>query len=129
MSPRLRVMSTTEPTRNLSRGLGYAFGAYAIWGSFPLIITFLKFASPFEVVVWRIVFGLVCAALMFAFTRSWGSLRDIFSDRRRVLWLSISAVMIYVNWVVYVIGIASGHVVESALGYFINPLIDRKSVV
>lgn len=116
-------MTTDAQPRQLSRGLAYAFGAYGIWGSFPLIITFLNFASPFEVVVWRIVFGLNCAALMFAITRSWGSLRDIFANRRRVIWLSVSALMIYINWVVYVIGIASGHVVESALGYFINPLI------
>lgn len=107
----------------LGRGLFLGLGAYLIWGSFPLIISMLGFASPFEVVVWRIVFGCVAALLLITAMRGWRSLLETLRKPKQLLWIGIASVFIMINWQVYVIGVASHQVVETSLGYFINPLV------
>ena len=109
--------------KRFGRGLALGLGAYLIWGSFPLIIRMLAFASPFEVVVWRIVFGFLLAAVIISVMRGWASIRAVFKDRRSVIWILAASVFILINWQVYVIGVNSHQVVETALGYFINPLV------
>ena len=110
--------------KNVAKGLGLGLTADLIWGSFPLIITGLaSFANPWEIVVWRIVFGFATAVLLISVTRSWASLRAVFKNRSMLGWIGLSSVLIMINWQVYVIGIASGRVLETSLGYFINPLV------
>ena len=113
----------TQKDLGLGRGLFLGLGAYLIWGSFPLIISMLGFASPFEVVVWRIVFGCVAALLLITAMRSWRSLRETMRKPKQLLWIGVASVFIMINWQVYVIGVASHHIVETSLGYFINPLV------
>ncbi len=113
----------TQKDLGLGRGLLLGFSAYLIWGSFPLIISMLGFASPFEVVVWRIVFGCVAALLLITAMRGWASLRATLHQPRQLVWIAIASVFIMINWQVYVIGVASHHIVETSLGYFINPLV------
>ena len=112
-----------EQASEISKGLGFGLVAYLIWGSFPLVIGALEFASPWEVVVWRIVFGFATAALIITATRGWRSFAEVYANKRNLLWLAVAAVFILVNWQVYVIGVQSHRVVETALGYFINPLV------
>ena len=114
---------SADQEKDTRKGLLFALGAYGIWGSFPLIIHSLDFASPLEVVAWRIVFGLVLAVLMVTVARAWRTLTGVFKNRRLLLTLALCSLLIYVNWLVYVIGVSSGHIVESSLGYFINPLV------
>lgn len=110
--------------KNVAKGLVLGLTAYLIWGSFPLIITGLaSFANPWEIVVWRIVFGFATAVVLISVTRSWASLRAVFRNRSMLGWIGLSSVLIMINWQVYVIGIASGRVLETSLGYFINPLV------
>lgn len=94
-----------------------------MWGSFPLIIAFLSFASPWEIVVWRIVFGFITAAVIIAYRRDFKTLWQVMKNWSQLRWILIATVLIMINWQVYVIGIASHHVIESSLGYFINPLV------
>lgn len=105
------------------RGLFVGVAAYLIWGSFPLIISMLSFASPFEIVVWRIVFGFLVAAALITFTKSWPELISVVKQPRLMVWVVASSFFIMANWQIYVIAISEHHVVESALGYYINPLI------
>lgn len=113
----------SQAQKNLSKGLGYGFSAYLIWGSFPVFIRSLGFASPFEVVVWRIVFGMILALVILTATRSWPTVFDVLKDKRKVGLLIACSLLIYVNWQVYVVAVSSGHIVEGSLGYFINPLV------
>jgi chloramphenicol-sensitive protein RarD len=103
-------------------GVILAVGAYLIWGSFPLFIDAASFASPFEVVVWRVVFGFVLAALIVTITRSWKPIIALVKKPKSLIWVFLAAVFIYANWQTYVIGVATGNVLETSLGYFINPL-------
>jgi chloramphenicol-sensitive protein RarD len=113
----------TSKDPGYGRGLLVGVSAYLIWGSFPLIISMLGFASPFEIVVWRIVFGFLVAAALITFTKGWSAVASVIRQPKLMVWVLASSVFILINWQVYVIAIASGHVVESALGYFINPLV------
>jgi chloramphenicol-sensitive protein RarD len=113
----------TSKDPGYGRGLLVGVSAYLIWGSFPLIISMLGFASPFEIVVWRIVFGFLVAAGLITLTKGWSVIASVIRQPKLMVWILASSVFILVNWQVYVIAIASGHVVESALGYFINPLV------
>jgi len=106
-----------------SIGLLYGLSAYLIWGSFPLIIAAASFADPFEVVVWRVVFGFIFAALLVSIVGGWKDILQIVKSAQRLKWVAVASLMIYVNWVVYVVAVATGNVIESSLGYFINPLV------
>ena len=105
------------------RGLFVGVAAYLIWGSFPLIITALHFASPWEIVGWRVIFGFVLAAVILTFGKSWKQVVRIFKEPRLLLWNLFATVLIFINWSVYVIAVASQQTLEASLGYFINPLV------
>ena len=114
---------TEHPPKNVAKGLAVGVTAYLIWGSFPLIISSLNFASPFEIVVWRIVFGFAVAALLITVTKTWSQLISVAKQPKLMVWILAASVFIMANWQIYVIAVNGHHVVESALGYFINPLV------
>jgi len=117
------VSNSETKQKNIAKGLSLGLFAYLIWGSFPLIITGLaSFANPWEIVVWRIVFGFVTAVILIAVTKTWKSLFAVFKDKRMLFWIAVSSVFIVINWQVYVIGVSAGRVIETSLGYFINPI-------
>ncbi|MFM1957680.1 MAG: EamA family transporter RarD [Actinomycetota bacterium] len=106
-----------------STGLLLGVSAYLIWGSFPLIISATKFANPFEVVVWRVVFGFLFAALVLTIIRGWGKIVELLRSPKQLRWLAVASIFIFINWETYVVAVATGNTIESSLGYFINPLI------
>jgi chloramphenicol-sensitive protein RarD len=118
------VVDKSKPRqKNIAKGLSLGLLAYFIWGSFPLVITALaSFANPWEIVVWRIVFGFLTALILITITRTWKSLFAVFRDKKMLLWIAVSSVFIMINWQVYVIGVSAGRVIETSLGYFINPI-------
>lgn len=94
-----------------------------LWGFLPLYFLTLAPTGPWEIVAMRIFFSLALCAILISVTRSWGRLRAIFASPRTV-WLTVLAgVLIYVNWQVFVLAALTGHIVETALGYFINPIV------
>ena len=106
-----------------STGLLLGVSAYLMWGSFPLIITATKFANPLEVVVWRVVFGFLFAAVVLTVIRGWGKILELLRSPKKLKWLAVASVFIFINWETYVVAVATGNTIESSLGYFINPLI------
>jgi chloramphenicol-sensitive protein RarD len=105
------------------QGVAYGIAAYGIWGLFPLYWRLLAPAGPFEVVAHRIVWSLLFCLILLAYFGDWSWLRPLLGRPRALLALSAAAVVIAVNWTVYVAATVSGHVLEAALGYFINPLV------
>jgi len=107
----------------IGKGIGYGLSAYLIWGSFPLVIAALSFAEPFEIVVWRVIFGFIFGFAAIVITRKFADYRAVFRQPKQLLWILLAAIVIYINWQVYVFAIADKHVIEASLGYFINPLV------
>lgn len=112
-----------NPEHNYARGFLFGLTAYIIWGGFPIIIGMLGFASAFEIISWRIIFGFLTGIALLMITRTFKSVIEVFKNRRNLIWVSASAILIFINWSIYVIAVASHQVVEASLGYFINPLI------
>ncbi len=105
------------------RGLALGFGAYALWGLFPLFWPLLEPSGAVEILAHRIVWSVLTMGLLVVGLRRRTELRAIVADRRVRLLLVVAAVTITVNWATYIYGINNGKVVETSLGYFINPLV------
>ncbi|WP_067170794.1 EamA family transporter RarD [Microtetraspora niveoalba] len=103
------------------RGVLYGIAAYAMWGLFPLYWPLLKPAGAVEILAHRMVWSLVAVLAILAVRRHWSWFRSM--TRRQVLLLTLAALVISTNWGMYIYAVNTGHVVESALGYFINPLV------
>ncbi|HEY0126790.1 MAG TPA: EamA family transporter RarD [Blastococcus sp.] len=97
--------------------------AYLLWGVFPLYFRLLEPAGGVEIVAHRVVWSLVFVGLLLTVLRRWSHVRSAATDRRSLLILAGAAALIAVNWLVFVVAVNSGHVVETSLGYFINPLV------
>lgn len=116
--------SVSEQDAARERFLGgvYAFTAYVLWGFLPLYFLALAPTGPWEVVAWRILLSLAFCAVLLTVTRTWPKLFAILRNRRLVLWTVLAGAVIYVNWQVFLIATLTGHVIETSLGYFINPI-------
>ncbi|MFH8789662.1 EamA family transporter RarD [Streptomyces roseoverticillatus] len=112
------------PSRSETRkGLLCAFAAYGLWGLFPLYWPLLDPAGPAEILAHRMVWSLVAVLAVLAVTRRWAWIRPLLRQPKRLGLIVLCAATISVNWGVYIWGVNSGHVVETSLGYFINPLV------
>ncbi|MFH8252076.1 EamA family transporter RarD [Microbacterium sp. B2969] len=116
-------MVSSDPSREHALGGVYAFIAYVMWGFLPLYFLLLAPTGPFEVVAWRILLSLAFCAILLTVTRTWPKLVAILRNRRLVVWTMVAGALIYVNWQVFLIATLTGHVVETSLGYFINPIV------
>jgi chloramphenicol-sensitive protein RarD len=103
-------------------GLANALGAHVVWGSMPLYLQLVKTVPAVEYVAWRILFTIPLCVLFVTWRRAWGELRTVLRDRRTLLTLLASAMLIGVNWFLYVWAIQTGHVYAASLGYYILPL-------
>ncbi|GAB3199253.1 EamA family transporter RarD [Geodermatophilus arenarius] len=104
-------------------GTAAGLAAYGLWGVFPLYFPLLEPAGGVEIVAHRIVWSLLFVAVLLTVLRRWALVRAAVTDRRTLLVLAGASVLIAANWLVFVYGVNSGHVVETSLGYFINPLV------
>ncbi|HEY6783137.1 MAG TPA: EamA family transporter RarD [Candidatus Dormibacteraeota bacterium] len=102
-------------------GLVYGLSAYMLWGLFPLFWPLLEPANPLEILACRIIFCFIVIAVVLAVRRELGGVRRL--DRGTVLRLCAAGIAIAVNWGVYIWGVNNGRVIETSLGYFINPLV------
>jgi len=99
-----------------------SLAAFAWWGLFPLYIKALSQASPLEILGQRIVWSLpVCLALI-ALGRQWRPLRQALAIPRVRWTLLVSAVLVAVNWLIFIYSVESNQVLSASLGYFISPL-------
>jgi chloramphenicol-sensitive protein RarD len=113
-----------RPVRSAaSTGLIYAICSYGIWGFLPLYFLLLAPAGAFEIVAWRVLFSLLFCTLLILATRAWRPLVAALRTPRVVWTMGLAGVLIFINWQTFILAALSGHVVETALGYFINPII------
>ncbi len=103
------------------RGLMFGLIAYGLWGMFPLYFPLLEPAGAIEILAHRMLWSLLISSIILTVVRGW---RAIVTMPPRVWGLVVAAaILISVNWVIYIWAVNNGHVVEAALGYFINPLV------
>ncbi|MDB5968853.1 MAG: Chloramphenicol-sensitive protein RarD [Hydrocarboniphaga sp.] len=116
-------VTATAITATDRRGLFSAIGAFAMWGLLPLYLKMLHQAPVFQIMTHRVAW---CCLFVFGWLGVRGELHQVrraLSDAGTRTRLFASALLITINWLTYVWAVGTGHVVESSLGYFINPLV------
>jgi chloramphenicol-sensitive protein RarD len=104
-------------------GLLFGVAAYTFWGAFPLYWPLLQPATPLEIVSHRAVWSLFFCLIALGLSKQVKSTYALLKNPRVFIRLLLAAALVSVNWIVYIWAVNHGHVVESALGYYINPLI------
>lgn len=103
-------------------GLGFAMGAYVLWGFLPLYMKLLAHVGPAEVVAHRIIWSVPLAGILLIVLRRTGDLRAALTSPRTLAMGCVTAALITVNWGIYVWAISEDRALDAALGYYINPL-------
>ncbi|PDH68522.1 MAG: protein RarD [Sphingomonadaceae bacterium MED-G03] len=114
----------TQAEAEARRGLLAAIGAYGLWGLLPLFFRLLHHVDPTEIVTQRVLWSLVLILGILAARGTLPAFRAALGNRRLVLPLAGSAVMIAINWLTYVWAVNDNHVLAASLGYFLNPLVN-----
>ncbi len=117
------VQKKTGQQHNAATGLGYGILAYLIWGFFPVYFKALAGVPPMQVVCHRIVWSVLFLWLIIVWRGRWGTIRDALHDRRALTLLTVSALLIATNWLVFIIAVGHAQVIQSSLGYFITPFV------
>lgn len=112
-----------DEREELRRGTAYGFLAYAIWGVFPLYFAALKPAGAWEILAHRIVWTLVFCAVILLVRRDLVWARQLVARPRLAGGVTLAALLIATNWVIYVFAVLTGRTTEAALGYFLNPIV------
>ncbi|HTX71259.1 MAG TPA: EamA family transporter RarD [Rectinemataceae bacterium] len=107
----------------LRAGTVAAFVTYAMWGLFPLYWKRLAAIDPFVILCHRIVWAALFSLILLAVQGRLATLFTLFKDRKRAITALASAILITINWGTYIWAVNAGHVTESSLGYYINPLL------
>ena len=115
---------TETQSQQPNGGLAMAFGAYLVWGVMPLYLRTVRWVPPMEFIGWRIIWTLPLCLVIVLLRGEGAALIAALRTPRVLALLSLSAVLIAVNWMVYVVAIQSGHVFAASLGYYINPLVN-----
>lgn len=106
-----------------SLGLLFGVSSYILWGLFPLYWPLLQPASPLEIVSHRAVWTLVFCLIVLALAKQLHSTIAIVKKPKIMAGLFLTTILVSINWLTYIWATNNGHVVEAALGYYINPLI------
>jgi chloramphenicol-sensitive protein RarD len=107
-----------------TRPFAAAMVAFLIWGLFPIYLKLLQSVSALQVIAHRLVWGCILALLWLAVRGELAHVRRALAEPGTRWRLCISAVLISINWLIYVWGVNTDRIVETSLGYFINPLVN-----
>lgn len=123
-------MARTEPVvpraplPESALGVIYALLAYGAWGLMPLYWKAIAWLPADQIVAHRVIWSLLVLAVLLAWFGRFDALRRVFADFRLLRWLLVSAVLISINWLVFVWAVAHERLLQASLGYFINPLFN-----
>jgi chloramphenicol-sensitive protein RarD len=107
----------------MSKGSLYALGAYLIWGFFPIFFRLLEQAPAIQIVAHRILWSFILLAILLAARKEWKTLRRAITGPKMLAIFMIASILLTLNWLIYIYGVQAGFIVETSLGYYINPLV------
>ena len=106
-----------------NRGVLLGVGAYLMWGFFPLYFKALQAVPALEILFHRVVWSFLFLVVLVLARKNWPQLKSAAFTPRVLGIYTLAAGLLAVNWLIYVWGVNSGHIIETSLGYFINPLL------
>ena len=114
----------TDPAQTRRAGLLLGVGAYLLWGVLPIYFKAIGHVGAVEIVAHRIVWSLVFLAGLATLWKKWPGIRAAFGTPRVLMTLTVTAILIGANWLIWIYAVVSGHVLEGSLGYYLNPLVN-----
>jgi chloramphenicol-sensitive protein RarD len=107
----------------VNKGIWFGISAYLMWGFFPIYFKALQVVPSLQIMFHRVLWSFLFVALLIVLRKNWPRLRTSINKPRILLVYTLTAALLAINWLIYIYGINSGQVVETSLGYFINPLL------
>ena len=107
---------------NQMTGIWYAIAAFSLWGILPIYWKTLKHVAALQILAHRFVWSFVFVAILITCFSQWGDLKKVVLQRNKLLAATACSVLVCVNWGIYIWAVNAGHIVDSSLGYYINPL-------
>lgn len=108
----------------MNKGIFYGVGAYLLWGLLPIFWKSLHHVPALEILAHRMVWSLAFVVVLLAAQGHWRWLMPVLRNGRVLLTFTVSALLLSLNWFIYIWAVNAGHIVETSLGYFINPLLN-----
>lgn len=108
----------------MNKGVLYALGAYVIWGFLPIYWKSLPGIPALEILSHRVVWSFILLVFVLVYKRHWQWIGPAIRNRRVLVTFLAATTMLAINWLVYIWAVQTDHIVESSLGYFINPLVN-----
>lgn len=108
----------------MNKGIFYGVGAYLLWGLLPIFWKSLHHVPALEILAHRMVWSLAFVVVLLAAQGRWRWLLPVLKNGRVLLTFTVSALLLSLNWFIYIWAVNAGHIVETSLGYFINPLLN-----
>lgn len=103
-------------------GFAYGIAAYGLWGVMPIYFKQLDHVDPVDIVAHRVTWSLLVLAALLGLARAWPHFFTALRHKRTLALLALTALLIGINWLLYVYAINSGHILAGSLGYYLNPL-------
>lgn len=110
--------------KSSTQGMLYALTAFLIWGVAPLYFKHIGFVPADEIVTHRIIWSCLFLIALVFWTKTGKAVIDVCRQPKYLAWLTLTAVLIAGNWLLFIWAINHDHMLESSLGYFINPLLN-----
>ncbi|MEH6562742.1 MAG: EamA family transporter RarD [Marinobacter sp.] len=107
-----------------SKGVAYGLAAYTMWGCFPLYFALFEGVPAWEVVTHRVLWSCVFLAIIITFLKRWQPVKTALARPKKLGFVLGCAVLIAVNWGVYIYAVESRQVLQASLGYFLTPLVN-----
>ena len=111
-------------TRETRAGVAYGVAAYSFWGLVAAYFKLVSVVPPLEILAHRVVWSILFLAAIITFGKRWATYGGAITNRRTIALLAASSVFIAVNWLVFIWAVTNNRLIDSSLGYFLNPLVN-----
>ncbi|MDG3086704.1 EamA family transporter RarD [Vibrio hannami] len=115
---------TTEQQQRARQGVFFALGAYTMWGIAPIYFKALTEVPALEILSHRIIWSFFVLAGLIQVSRQWNTVIDVLKDKKKLLILTATALLVGGNWLLFIWSVNSDHMLDASLGYYINPLFN-----
>lgn len=112
------------PPSERRRGLALALAAFGFWGFVPIYFKALRHVAPLDILAHRVVWSVPFLAALLSTVGAWAGVRSAIRSPRTIGVLAVTAVLIATNWLTFIYGVTSGRILDTSLGYYINPLVN-----
>jgi chloramphenicol-sensitive protein RarD len=117
-----KVAAARTPHQATRRGFAFGVAAYGLWGVLPIYFKLLETLPAFDIVAHRVVWSIPFLAVLLTVAGGWGQVRSAAANRKTLGTLTLTALLIAGNWLLYVYAVTSGHILAASFGYYLNPL-------